>query len=1005
MSTNTSIISIDSLRKRPADVRRQWRSLDELADTPQFQSFHKSEFPAAQAITPVNRREFMKLMGASMALAGAAGCTRSPKELIVPYVRQPEELVPGQPLYYATALAWQGVGRGVLVESHMGRPTKIEGNPDHPDGGGTSNALMQAAVLNMYDPDRSQTVKYRGRINTWDQFMADMEGAMARHRADQGASLRLLTGPVTSPTLLSLIGELMAELPKARWHRYAPLARDAAYTGSRLAFGEALETRYNLKDADVIFSLDADFLYEGTGSLHYAQQYAARRRPQDGHAHLNRLYVAECGASLTGAAADHRLAVTPQTLIALAAAVARQLGVAVAEVGALDATRTYWVDSLAKDLQAHRGRSVIMVGDQQPPALHALAHALNEALENTGKTVLYTEALDPDPVDGLESLKALTDDMRGGAVQTLVMFGVNPAYDAPSDIPFATSMASVPLCVHWGIYEDETAVLCHWHVAATHDLEQWGDLRAFDGTVSIQQPLIAPLYAGKSAVEMLDAMLGRPSRPGYDAVRGYWEKQRGTTNFEAFWRATIHNGFMADSAFASRRPRLALDLAAVDVAFAANAAATGIALVIRPDPCVWDGSQANNGWLQELPKPMTKLTWENAALVSPSFASEHGLSNGDGVALRVGATTIDLPAWILPGQPANTVTVNLGYGRTRAGRVGNGIGVNVFPLRRMDARWATVAQLAKTGTNRELACTQDHQSMEGRNLVRQATVAHFNDNPKFVHEHEHHGPDTSLYPNFPYEGHKWGMVIDLNTCTGCNACTIACQAENNIAVVGKSQVMLGREMHWIRVDRYFEGDVDDPETHHQPIPCMQCERAPCEVVCPVGATAHSDEGLNDMVYNRCVGTRYCSNNCPYKVRRFNFFKYTDMETPQLKLQRNPDVTVRMRGVMEKCTYCVQRINVARINAKKEDRRVRDGEVVTACQQACPVGAITFGDMNDATSKIAKSKADPRNYGILEDLGVRPRTTYLAKLRNPNPALVVTRSDDVHAHSEGPSHGA
>lgn len=989
MSETSAFISLSSLRERTRSGRapQQWRSLNELAETPEFQRFLTAEYPEAAALSPVNRRQFIKLMGASMALAGAAGCTRQPKELIFPYVKQPEDLIPGKPQYFATAVTWQGVGRGVLVESHMGRPTKIEGNPDHPDSEGRSGVLTQAAILGLYDPDRSQTMKYRGRVGAWDKFLAELSAARSRHAGDQGAGLRLLTGPISSPTQLALIQDLLKEFPKAVWCRYAPLARDAVYAGARLAFGEAVETHFSLSDADVILSLDADFLAGGAGAMRYAAAFAARRTPATGAAGLNRLYVAECTPSITGSIADHRLALTPRAVAALTAALAHKLGVAGAPAVEPDPAWAAWLDAVAADLQAHRGRSLIVVGDYQPPALHALAHALNAALGNVGHTVRYTDPVEPSPQDGPAALATLLDDMRFGRVQSLFILGANPAYDAPGHLSFAQAVEAVALRVHWGLYEDETAALCHWHVPAAHDLESWGDVRAFDGTLTIQQPLIEPLYNGRSAVEMLDALAGRPGRPAYDVVRGHWEAQRPGLDFDVFWRQSVHDGVVAGSAFAERQPALRLDAAAVGAGVDAALAAAGLELVLRPDPCIWDGSVANNAWLQELPKPMTKLTWENAALISPAMAEAEGLANGDVIVLSTAQGGVEVPVLILPGQPAGAIALHLGYGRTRAGQVGTGIGASAYLLWRADIGWApSGARIFRTGVNRKLACTQDHHSMEGRYLVRSATAAHYEAHPDFAHDHEHKGPDTSLYPDHPYEGYKWGMTIDLNTCIGCNACTIACQAENNVPVVGKEQVIIGREMHWIRVDRYFEGDVEAPEIHHQPIPCMHCERAPCEPVCPVGATVHSAEGLNDMVYNRCVGTRYCSNNCPYKVRRFNFFDYTDHKTESLKLQRNPDVTVRMRGIMEKCTYCVQRINTARIQAKTEDRRIRDGEIVTACQQACPVGAITFGDLNDPDSAVNARKAEARNYGLLAELGVRPRTTYLAKLRNPNPAL-------------------
>jgi molybdopterin-containing oxidoreductase family iron-sulfur binding subunit len=593
------------------------------------------------------------------------------------------------------------------------------------------------------------------------------------------------------------------------------------------------------------------------------------------------------------------------------------------------------------------------------------------------------------PAKQLDSLRALVDDMKAEKVEFLVILGGNPAYTAPSDFEFSAAMEKVALRVHCSSHDDETAALCHWHIPESHSLEAWSDARAYDGTVTIIQPLIAPLHASKSFHEVLAALLGQESS-GHDIVRKYWESQQTGGDFETFWRKALHDGVVAGTTFAPRTVSLASgEWSRLDAQpQPAAASAEVMEVIFRPDSSIWDGRFANNGWLQELPKQLTKLTWDNAALLSPATAERLSLSNMEVVELQYKERTVRASVWILPGQPDNTVTVHLGYGRTHAGRVGTGMGFNAYALRTSDSPWFGAGlTIKRTGERYPLACTQDHQSMEGRHLVRSGTLAHFKQHPHFVHEMAHDPPpELTLYPEVKYEGRAWGMTIDTSACIGCGACITACQSENNIPIVGKEQVIIGREMHWIRVDRYYSGELDNPEAHHQPVPCMQCENAPCEPVCPVGATVHNNEGLNDMVYNRCVGTRYCSNNCPYKVRRFNFLLYQDWDAPTLKMQRNPDVSIRSRGVMEKCTYCVQRINVARITAEKEDRAIRDGEIVTACQAACPAEAIVFGDLNDKESQVAKMKASPLNYGLLTELNTRPRTTYLARLKNPNPEI-------------------
>ena len=974
--------------------REYWRSLDELARTPEFEAFLAREFPrqAAPLAGEIDRRVFLKLMGASLALAGLGACTRQPAETIVPYVRAPEDVVPGEPLFFATAMALDGAAIGLLVESHMGRPTKVEGNPAHPASLGAADVWAQASILDLYDPDRSQVVSSAGEIRPWDAFLDALAGALASERRTGGAGLRLLTETVTSPTLAAQIQDVLRQFPQARWHQYEPGGRDGARVGARLAFGGDFDTHYRFDRADVVLALDADLLGAGPARLRYTRDLTRRRRLDAGGAAPLRLYAVESTPSITGAKADHRLPLAPAAIERLAWSIAAALDAGVAppaELGAADPALAAWTAAVVADLRAHRGRSAVVPGDEQPAVVHALAHAINAALGNVGATVVHTAPVAAAPVDGTASLAELVADMDGERVAVLLILGGNPVVTAPADLGFAERLAKVGLRIHLGLHDDETSRLCHWHLPETHYLEAWGDARAFDGTVTIVQPLIAPLYEGRSAHEVLAAFAGAPGRSGYELVRAHWEGERGGDGFEDFWRRALHGGVVPDTALPPAAPRLRADwLAAAGGARAIPPGSGPLTLQLRLDPTLHDGRFANNGWLQELPKPLTKLVWDNAALVSPATAERLGLASEDVVELAYLGRKARAPIWVLPGQADDVVTVHLGGGRARGGRVAAGVGFDAFALRVAAQPWGGPGlDLRPTGARHALACTQHHHSMEGRHLVRETTLAEHRAHPHAVHAGAHApDPDMTLYPPHPYEGYAWGMAIDLGACTGCNACVVACQAENNIPVVGKEQVAMGREMHWLRVDRYFEGDLANPAIRHQPVPCMHCENAPCELVCPVSATVHGAEGLNEMIYNRCVGTRYCSNNCPYKVRRFNFFLYTDWSTESVKLARNPDVTVRSRGVMEKCTYCVQRINHGRIQAKKEDRPIRDGEVVPACAQSCPAEAIVFGDVNDPASRVAALKRDPLNYTMLAELNTRPRTSYLALVTNPNPAL-------------------
>ena len=992
-----------------------WRSLEELAGSPEFQEALHREFPkgASEWVDSVSRRGFLKVMGASMALAGMTGCVRLPLEPIVPYVRQPENVIPGRPMFYATAVTLGGYASPVLVESHLGRPTKIEGNDQHPASMGGTDIFTQASILGMYDPDRSQSVILMGDQRSWRSFLSAIRGPLSAQKALQGAGIRILTPTISSPTLADQLRNFLKIYPQAKWHVYEPVNRDNVLEGAKMAFGQPVETRYDFSKADVIVSLDADFLSAGfPGNTRYIRDFAARRNP-DGK--MNRLYVIESTPSSTGAKADHRApvrAIDVERTVSLLVAGGHPLR----DVGsqnsglpedlhrlmvAVEGELQLWDFRAAElgrsDSSRKRGTRVIIPGDHQSPIVHLVANLLNEGLGNVGKTVFYTDPVDANPVNQMESLKELVADMNAGKVDLLFILGGNPAYDAPADLNFAELLKSnkVPLRVHLGLYQNETAELCQWHVNQAHDLETWGDARAYDGTVSIIQPLIAPLYNGKSALEFVALLNGQSDASGYDLVRGYWQKQHAAADFEQFWRKSLHDGWIEGTAFPAKQVALKRQEFPVNVG---NADPNAIELNIRRDPTIYDGQFSNNGWLQELPKPMSKLTWDNAILIGPKMAERLQINTEDVVELELNGKKVEGAVWIQAGHPDNSVTITLGYGRTRAGRVGTAQGFNAYELRTTAAPWiATGVQIRKTGSTYQLASTQGMQSMDTpdgahRPLVRETSLEEYRKDPNFAKE-EQPPPGLTLYPAYDYDKQQyaWGMAIDLNRCVGCNNCILACQSENNIAVVGKEQCVLGRHMHWIRVDAYYQGDRDNPKAFFQPVPCMQCENAPCEVVCPVGATSHTTEGLNDMVYNRCVGTRYCSNNCPYKVRRFNFLLFQDWQTPQYKMMRNPDVSVRSRGVMEKCSYCIQRINERRIDVENasvsqgKDIRIGD-ELQTACQQSCPADAIVFGNINDPNSRVSRLKAQSRNYSLLGELNTRPRTTYLAEVRNPNPEL-------------------
>ncbi len=959
-----------------------WRSLDELTDSDDIKVWLHREFPekASEFTDPEGRRQFLQLMGASVALAGlSSACTRQPAEAIVPYAKAPEQFIPGKPVYFATVLSTDGAAQGVLVESHMGRPTKIEGNPDHPGSLGSTDHFAQAEILNLYDPDRSKSVTYRTETRAWSDFVAAIRPVLDAQKALKGEGLRLLTATFTSPTLAAQMAGLLKQYPMAKWHVHDPTGRRNAMDGARTAFGRPLQSVYNFAEADVIISLDADFLGIGGDKVSNARAFTARRSfdtvPDSNEGkEMNRLYVAESSISITGASADHRMAVRAAEVEGIARELAAALGLAV-EKGALPASplARSIVAAMIEDAKARPTRTLVMVGESQPAFVHALGFAINEKLGSLGTTLVLTEPVEANPPSAPNSIEALSAEMAAGKVDALFIIGGNPALTATPDSGFLAALkdqSKVALRVRMGLFDDETSELCHWQVPEAHALEAWSDARAFDGTLSVQQPLIAPLYDGKSAHELVQALLGDSTSTGYEMVQAAWKARiPAPANFDKSWRRIVHDGLLPSSAFpavaakttagAWMQAKPALNQGDLDVSF-------------RLDPNVLDGRYANNGWMQELPKPLTKLTWDNAALLSPKTAKRLSIPDPEGsargtyvdrVTLKVGGASVSIPAWVVPGHPDDTVTVHLGAGRRRSGKVGQGVGVDVQPLRTSLTPWSrSGASITREGGRYAMGCTQDHWKMEDaseRGLLRTGSYEQFKSKPDFAQHAEEQGDQPSLYPAHPYNGNKWGMSIDLSACIGCNACITACQSENNIAVVGKDQILRGREMQWLRIDRYYEGDSEAPAVHHQPVPCMQCENASCEVVCPVAATTHSDEGLNDMVYNRCVGTRYCANNCAYKVRRFNFFLYSDWDTESLKLQKNPDVTVRSRGVMEKCTYCVQRVSEARINSRNEGREIRDGEIKTACQQVCPTQAIVFGDLNNASSVVSQKKASPR----------------------------------------------
>jgi Fe-S-cluster-containing dehydrogenase component/NAD(P)-dependent dehydrogenase (short-subunit alcohol dehydrogenase family) len=1097
MSRRNPYESLPSAKSDGAKVF--WKSLADKASPDAAQKRAESEFPLGLeeaknlvklrkskdgsdvADMSVGRRGFMFFAGASAALL-AEGCARRPVEKILPYSKAPEHVLPGVSETYASVRQYRGDAIGILVESHEGRPTKIEGNPEHPWSLGGTDVWTQGTVYDLYDPDRSTSPMKGARMPggggfgshtpaTWGEFDA-MLGDVARSASsDGGAKLHLLVEPTNSPTFIRLRDGLLARLPKAQIHVWAPVNDANAREGAKIAFGQVVNVVPSYAAARIILSLDSDFLGTEQGNVRANREFAEGRKLHHGaHDEMNRLYVVEPTFTVTGMNADHRLRLAAQDVerytLALAKVLADKHGIDIGPIkdaaSKADANGipAKWLEVVAKELASNRAKCVLVAGSRQPARVHALVHALNAALGNSGHTVSYYPTADVTEPDSAESIKKLAEAMEKNLVGTLIILGGNPVYDAPADLKFGEKLKSVGVSVHVSSHVNETSEACAWQAPRAHELEAWGDQRSLDGTVSLQQPLIAPLFGGRSDIEILAKLGGDAAPKGHDLVQHTTRASvSGSMLFSRVWNEALKKGVLGPAA----RPYGAMDARKTEVATALAAAkpkaalaAGNLEIAFAACPKVFDGRFANNPLLLELPDPVTKVTWDNVASFSEATAKALGLENGDVVRLtREGAQPVDIAAWITPGQADNSIGVVLGWGRTKAGRYGDKHGFDVYGLRTSDAMWiasgvkvqklapgeleAIKDRYAKVGmaagpspvagrirpddpfevdTHRyKISQTQEHDTMEGRPVAIDATLEEYRKNRFFPlypdgtrKEKDEHGKDIAVRqsgspdPTVPplwgdwkeetyRTNYRWGMGVDLTSCTGCNACVIACQVENNVPAVGKEQVWRGREMYWLRIDRYFVGmDQNDPQVVFQPVACVQCEEAPCENVCPVNATTHSPEGLNDMAYNRCIGTRYCANNCPYKVRRFNFLNYQTNggaydDVPETeKMHYNPNVTVRLRGVMEKCTYCVQRIQEGKIKSKRSGKPIKDGDIVSACQQACPAGAIVFGDLNDPNSKVARWRAKDRSYRLLAELGTRPRTTYLGKIRNPNPEM-------------------
>jgi len=959
--------SFDLSRARAAAAaggKRFWTCLEELLDEDGFRAWMAGEFPAAVPLfEEPGRRQFLKLMGASLLLAGLTGCGDNRAEEALPYVNQPENLTPGVPRHYATAVLFEGYAQPVLATTYDGRPTKLDGNPDHPAAHGRSDAFMQAAIFGLYDPERSKIPSRARAPTTWEAFAGELEKLRTRWNERRGEGLRLLTGDTTSPTLIRQIRQLQQQLPMLRWHRHEPIGHANIPEGMRLAFGRPAMPQYRLDLCDVVVGIGHDLLGPGPRQVLHAGQWTRRRgeiAPGQGR---QRLHIAESTPGLTGVVATTRLACDASRLPLLVQALAASFEIPGWPAPALEDDERAWLERAAGELRKSAGKSLLTVAPQLAAECHAAAAAINERLKNNGMTVWYSEPLHAVP-EKEETLTALCRDMAAGVVDTLIIVDSNPVYTAPAGLAFAQGLEQVPHRIHAGLHFDETAQACGWHLPLHHALESWSDARAADGSMTILQPVIRPLYASRSLHQVFDMLAGIHDPPADGAVRATWRDAFGK-DFDERWRRALHDGFVADSA----AEPLTLTATAAPPFKAPEAAGGEIDIVLGPDPTIWDGRFANVAWLQELPKPLSKATWENVIAVSASLAAAQGLAQGDLAEITAGERRVRGAVWIMPGQARRTASLAFGYGRRSGGEIAQCGGYDAFALQSAERQGFARGTIRRIEGKAVIATTQAHHRMDGFDFVREVTA----EDPALPSART----AKTLYPDWPAADHAWGMVIDLDRCIGCNACVAACNVENNVLVVGKDEVARGREMSWLRVDRYYTGDIESPRSYFQPVPCMHCEDAPCEMGCPVHATTHSPEGINQQVYNRCIGTRTCSSYCPYKVRRFNWYDYRKRDEAS-RAAKNPEVTVRSRGVMEKCTYCTQRIETAHAQADKEGRALRRDEVVTACQQACPTQAIVFGDLKDPGSAVSAQRASGRHYVLLEELGTRPRTTYLAR---------------------------
>ncbi len=1026
------MIGKSDMSSDPGQGMNYWRSLQELADTDEYRHQLENEFPNGIDAPGegMSRRRFLQVMSASIAMTTLAGC-RWPQEKIVPFVNRPEGVIPGTPMQFATTMELGPVANSVLATSYDGRPLKIDGNPDFPLSQGATTAFAQASVLDVYDPDRSQKVLYRKNKQTSQADWETFDAYAAKHFAGNLNGVAILSGASTSPSRNMLM--VQAAQKGAGIYLWEPVCRVNEMRGCVKAFGQAAMPQLDLTQANIIVDFDANFMQDHPTSLRNSKQFSAGRQPEAGH--MNRLYVYENTFSITGGMADHRFPTAHGDIAAAVWALAAELVIGEglplpSGAGVSRAELNKWrghtaggehVAAVAKDLMDNRGHGLLVAGLRQDPDTHALLHVLNKALGNVGKTISFL----PIEVPRVRFIDELVHELNAGRIHTLVVLDSNPVYTAPVDLKFAEALQKAKHRIHLGHGNDATAQLSTWHLPLAHYLESWGDAMAWDMSYLAVQPLIAPLYGGRTVIEILSAMVEAEPRDSYAITRDSFHRMtRGTgpapqnnPAFEKKWRTFIHDGFLKDGSLMKGRTLALAGESLTAPAGAGTLSADNLEISFVQDQSVFDGRYADNAWLQEMPDFMSKLTWDNAALFSPATATELGLKHGDLVELEYQGRQLEMAVYVMPGQAKYAVTVNLGYGRQDAGRVGKDIGFDTYQLRTWDNQHGgSGLKVRKTGNTYLLATTQDHHAIDAAgaaeiqkrvpSLVREGNIQDYQNDPEFVdHLGVHSPPLKSLWKEWEFTGYKWGMAVDLNSCNGCNACVIGCQSENNIPVVGKDEVSRGREMSWVRLDRYFLGDPEDPKVAQQPVACAQCEMAPCEQVCPVAATLHTDEGLNAMVYNRCVGTRYCANNCPYKVRRFNFFNNFEDLTQTQRLVLNPDVTVRARGVMEKCTYCVQRIETARVAARVDGRGIQDGDITTACQATCPTNAITFGDLNDPNSRVSKLREANRSYDLLNYLNLKPRTFYLARIRNPNAAIEpATRHGHGGDHDTHEEHG-